>query len=131
MEEAFGASLVGSHDNGCDDLWYKRWKRVVVGHNRLYEVPGGTVGCHFLVLLVSSITERYVKKGSDVPRLLTRRMSMWKSDCFDDLLVEAEQCTRKFGRLSESKSDKASSFSCAVDNQMCFKWSFVPNIDGA
>ena len=33
-----------------------------------------------------------VRVGSDVHRLLKRRMEMWKSNSFEALLCEAERC---------------------------------------
>ena len=127
MEEAFGANLVGGYGNEGDNLWFKRWQRVIALPKRLYDVPGGAVGRHFVDLLSDEVgllsegtdkSERLivclsvllqrdtmVQKGLDVQRPLSKRMDMWQGGCIDELLVDLDRCARKFGRLSTSKPE--------------------------
>ena len=48
MMIAFGASLVKSRGNGCEDVWYCKWKIVAVVQSVQYDLPGGTKGHHFV-----------------------------------------------------------------------------------
>ena len=46
-----------------------------------------------------------VRRGTDIHRLLARRLQHWKEHCFEDLVNETERCTRQLPR-SRFKDEK-------------------------
>ena len=120
MSQAFGAPLIRSDHDGtnCENIWFKHWSRIVAVRSRHYDLPGGSVGREFVTLLSdevalvsngSFISERLivllevilqrdtmVVKGTDIRRLLKRRMEMWRLEHYDELLFEFERCAKKW-----------------------------------
>ena len=100
--QAFGTTLLKSE---LRDVWYSRRQRVINLNSRQYDLPGGAVGREFVDLLNMEIkmlnseltkSERFitflvailqrgsmVKKGTDVRRLLKRRINAWKDEQFE------------------------------------------------
>ena len=93
----------------------------------LYDLPGGSIGKEFVGLLADEIRvlcnslvkserlivfcglllqrDNMVKKGSDIRRLLKRRMDTWRKGCFDELLYECIRCARQSPRGSGKPID--------------------------
>ena len=93
-----------------------------------YDLPGGSVGRHFVDMLANEInhllhglerSERLlvflsvilqrdysVKKGSDIRRLLMRRLSMWSDGLIDELVEEKLRCSKRFVNVSKLDKDK-------------------------
>ena len=130
LMKAFGATLAVDCGDNRDDIWYCRWKRVIAVRGNHYDLPGGAIGRHFVDLLSDEVcslsrgafkSERLivflsvmlqrdimVKKGTDVRRLLSRRMSLWQEGCIDLLIDEYERCTRRFSKPRSDKMDRSS-----------------------
>ena len=111
MEKAFGGVMLNTDGGDSDDKWFCRWKQLVSLSGNLYDLPGGNVGKEivgFLANEISMLTEkrvnserfiifcrialqrdRLVEKGSDVRRLLKRRIDAWRNINFDELVQEA------------------------------------------
>ena len=107
---AYGACFLGLDGGEQINEWGQRWKRVVSIRGQQYDLPGGSVGREFVNLLTNevsmlsrgeAISERLfvfcgvvlqrdsmVKKGTDIRRLLKRRMDSWKQNRFDELVYE-------------------------------------------
>ena len=120
FQRAFGASLLYSEGGCYDDPWYKLWARLFVIKNCHYDLPSGSVGRDFVNLLSSEInllgrgssqSERVlvflsamlqwdpkVWKGTDICRLLDRRLQNWKKCNFENLVTEVEWCSRQLHR---------------------------------
>lgn len=108
MEKPFGGVMLNTNGGDSDDKWFCRWKQLVSLFGNLYDLPGGNVVKEFVGLLpdeISMLTEkrvnserfiifcrivlqrdRLVKKGSDVRRLLKRRIDAWRNENFDELV---------------------------------------------
>ena len=89
-------------------------EKVVTTRIELYDLPGGSIGKEFVGLLADEIRvlcnslvkserlivfcglllqrDNMVKIGSDIRRLLKRRMDTWRKGCFDELLYECIRC---------------------------------------
>ena len=129
LMKAFGATLTVDCGDNLDDIWYCRWKRVIAARGIHYDLPGGATGRHFVDLLSDEVRslshgafkserlivflsvmlqrEIMVKKGTDIQRLLSRRMSLWQEGCIDLLIDEYECCTRRFSKPHLDKMDEA------------------------
>ena len=129
LMKAFGATLTVNCGDNRYDIWYCRWKRVIAVCGIHYDLPGGAIGYHFVDLLSDEVcflrrgafkSERLivflsvmlqcdiiVKKGIDIRRLLSRRMSLWQEGCIDLLIDEYEHCTRRFSKPHSDKMDEA------------------------
>ena len=114
MVRAFGANVLNSDGGERRDEWSCRWKKVVMTHVKLYDLPRGCIGKEFVGLLADEIRmlcncivkserlivfcglllqrDNMVKIGSDIRRLLKRRMDTWRKGCFDELLYECIRC---------------------------------------
>ena len=102
---------------GCfDNSWSKLWLRLVAIKNCHYDLPSGSVGRDFVNQLSSEIdllpqgsmrSERVlvfistmlqqdsmVRKGTDICRLISRRLQQWKDSIFDELVTDSERCAR-------------------------------------
>ena len=115
IREAFGESLIR---NTCiaDDIWSKRWQKIVSTKWRHYNLPNGTVAKELIDLLAHEVTQLHsgatrserlivflglmlhrdemVKKGQDIRRLLARRIQEWKSEKHAELMQDFERCTK-------------------------------------
>ena len=117
MKTAFGAALVRSEvPMATADVWVRRWTTVANLKGKLYHVPGGSVGRKYVeqlslevsylaagnfpferLMVFSAVVlqrNRLVRKGSDIRRVLERRLMMWSNNEFDLLLEEAVKCDR-------------------------------------
>ena len=125
MIQAFGATLLKSELGDIEDVWYSRWQRVINLNSRQYDLSGGAVGREFVDLLNMEIkmlnsgltkSERFitflvailqrdsmVKKGTDVRRLLKRRMDAWKDEQFEALIYEVERCANHQRKQSSTE----------------------------
>ena len=95
MQRAYGESFIHSSGEDVTDIWFQYWKNVVKLQGRLYVLPGGAVGCHyvdllseegshlavghypadrFIVFLHSCLKGLNDKKAADIRRVLERRM---------------------------------------------------------
>ena len=128
MYEAFGATLLHSEGGDREDIWGVRWLKAVRLKCQHYDLPGGAVGREFVSLLseeMSSLSrgeakserlivflvvmlqrDGLVKKGSDVRRLLKRRIDAWREDMFEELLHEAERCAHQLHKPQRGKADE-------------------------
>ena len=57
-----------------------------------------------MIVFISVVLQRdnMVKKGSDICRLIKRRMDMWKKEQFDELFYEFERCSKQHRTSSTS-----------------------------
>ena len=116
IHKAYGAPLICSVGGPFNSVWCQHWSIIIQHRGLLYSLPGGTVGKHYVellneelkllcngvypaerVLVFSAIVlqrDRSVCKGSDIRRLLNRRLSLWRDGSFDVLLQEAECCDK-------------------------------------
>ena len=128
MKIAYGKPLLRSDGVHQNDYWHARWKRVVHLSSKQYHLLGGSVGRRYVDLLVDEVhhladgsepservivfcsvmlqRDKMVKKGSDVRRLLNRRMSLWKDEKFDILIQEAERCDRALPKVTKHTNEK-------------------------
>ena len=124
MNEAFGATLVQCNVIDSSNPWYNKWQKLVSKRTSYYYIPNGAVGRDFTQLLTQEVTllnqgscksermivfigvvlqrDNMVKKGSDICRLIKRRMDMWKNERFDELFYEFERCSKQHRTSSTS-----------------------------
>ena len=94
--------------------WVRRWSAIDHLGGSLYFVPGGFIGCknvdqlsaevsHLaagnfpldILMVFSAIIlqrDRMVRKGSDIRRVMEKRLERWSNDKFDALIEEAVKC---------------------------------------
>jgi hypothetical protein len=126
MDTAFGARLNQSAPFCSNGEWYQRWLTIVHLDNKLYHIPGGSIGRQYVDLLCSETTllaegtysserlmvfsavmlqrDRLVRKGIDIRRVLRRRMGMWQDGEFDLLVEEAIRCNKSLRRTTSPKA---------------------------
>ena len=119
--------MLHSEGDCYEDSWCKLWLWLVSFKNCHYDLPTGSVGKDFVVLLSSEIdllaqgsvrSERVlvflsamlqrdpmVQRGTDIRHLLARRLQRWKDHCFEDLVNETERCAWRLPR-SRFKHEK-------------------------
>ena len=124
MNEAFGATLVQCNVVDSSNPWYNKWQKLVSKRTSYHYIPNGAVGRDFTQLLTQEVTllnqgscksermivfigvvlqrDNMVKKGSDICRLIKRRMDMWKNERFDELFYEFERCSKQHRTSSTS-----------------------------
>ena len=127
MRKAYGATVIPSVDSQLDSEWYSRWKQLVQHVGNHYVLPGGAIGRRYVDLLTEEVShlavgnypservlvfssvmlqrDRMVKKGTDVRRLLERRITLWRDGKFDLLFQEAERCNRALQRHKRTPID--------------------------
>lgn len=113
----FNAPLINSDGGGEEDEWHLRWKSAMRLQGRQYSLPQGSVGRKFVDILANEIQtvirrvnssekifffcatvlqkDKLINIGSDIRRLITKRMDMWCNNLFDELLQEAVRCNRQ------------------------------------
>ena len=126
MYKAFGATLQNSEGGDKHETWYKRWAKTVHFKCQQYDLPGGAIGREFVSLLSEEVSrlassevkserlivftvvmlqrDAMVKKGSDVRRLLKRRMDAWRAGQIDELF-EVERCAQQLPKPPKSKQN--------------------------
>ena len=124
MSKAYGTSLTQSVNSQQESEWYLRWKQLAQHFGNHYVLPGGSTGHKYVAVLAEEVShltvgnyppERVlvfssavlqrdcmVKKGTDVRRLLEKRISLWKEEKFDLLLQEAACCNQALRRSQHS-----------------------------
>ena len=127
FQDAFGAQLLHFEGGSYDNTWCKLWLRIVSFKNCHYDLPTSAVAHDFIDLLSSEISllargversewvlaflsvvlqrDPIVRKGTDIRRLLCRRLKGWKGEKFESLVCDAECCARQFTR-PRKKDDK-------------------------
>jgi len=112
--KAYGAPLLHSDGGECNNAWCQRWAKVIHHTGNHYILPGGATGRHYVDVLTEEVKQlaagnysservlvfsavilqrdRMVCTGSDVRRLIERRLTLWKEGSFDILLQEADRC---------------------------------------
>ena len=125
MYKAFGATLQNSEGGDKHETWYKRWSKIVHFKCQQYDLPGGAIGREFVSLLSEEVSrlassevnserlivftvvmlqrDAMVKKGTDVRRMLKRRMDAWRAGQIDELMFEAERCAQQLPKPPKSK----------------------------
>lgn len=126
----FGAKIV-NNEGGQDTIWRLRWKKSIKLSGNQYNLPQGNIGRHFIDLLATEITDlvnelpkngfserifiycssilqrdSLITKGSDIRRLINRRLEMWRTGQFDELLQEAERCNKKISRYKKQQDSE-------------------------
>ncbi len=137
MVRAYGESLV-QESQSIDpppDVWYSRWLTIVQLSGKHYSLPGGPVGRKYVnqlskelsyftagtysserFLVYSSVVlqrHRSIRKGSDIRRILERRLGMWSAEDYDTLIQEAVRCDKSLvnrNKFSDSRSHITSIF---------------------
>ena len=117
MVKAFGAKLCYTAvPDVPENDWIERWSTIARLKGRLYHVPGGSVGRHYVDLLSTEVAHlsagnfpserlmvfsavilqchRMIKKGSDIRRVMEKHMEKWSNDDFDTLVEEAVGCDK-------------------------------------
>ena len=128
---AYGGKLLGSGGEISLEKWHIWWVQLVSSLGSLYDLPGGNVGKRFVDVLADEISnvvdrressERFivycrvvlqrdsgVKRSSDVRRLIKRRLDLWSSGNFGELVQEAVRCSsqgvRKGNKGSANSED--------------------------
>ena len=119
--------MLHSEGGSYDNTWCKLWLHIVSFKNCHYDLPTGAVAHDFIDLLSSEISllargverservlaflsvvlqrDPMVRKGTDIRRLLCRRLKGWKEEKFESLVCDAEHCARQFTR-PRKKDDK-------------------------
>lgn len=128
LKQTFGASL--DHKIiAVDEMWCKRWNKIVSSSRHYYDLPGGAVEREFvdvlaeevnlfkrssvcsqrLIVLLALMLQRdsMVNKGRDIRRLLKRHMMTWKSEHFDEILFDFKRCLKHHKRCNHMKSDES------------------------
>lgn len=113
----FGAPLINSEGPQDNDEWHVRWLLAMKLKGRQYILPQGSVGRQFVDTLANEIQavanrlnpsekifflcstvlqrDKMIKNGSDIRRLIKRRLDMWNNALFDELIQEAIRCDRQ------------------------------------
>uniref|UniRef100_A0A8D8WJ63 Reverse transcriptase domain-containing protein n=1 Tax=Cacopsylla melanoneura TaxID=428564 RepID=A0A8D8WJ63_9HEMI len=132
IQKAYGAPLINSYGDESDSVWHVRWKIALQlrgkHYNSEYQLPQGAVGRQFVSTLAEEIQsiadkkhvsdrtmffcavllqrEKSVTKGSDIRRLLKKRLDLWREEKFDELLHEAQRCDRQLGKNRNDSVDE-------------------------
>ena len=136
FQNAFGAPLLHSEGGPRVDVWCKLWLRIVSFRNCHYDLPSGTISHDFIELLSSEVSllarglvksewvlvflsamlqrDPMVRRGTDIRRLLSRRLKDWRGEKFNSLVCEAERCARQFvgPRRKDEKDYAIALFTC-------------------
>ena len=127
----FGHGLLCSDGEISLDKWHVWWKQLVLSYGSLYDLPNGNVGKKFTSILADEIvnlsekkvtSERFivfcrvilqrdngVRKGSDVRRLVQRRLDLWSNGNFEELVQEAIRCCSQGKRRYKKGNDEGDS----------------------
>ena len=108
-----GTHLHGGAGSAVDAMWQRRWKALIAGPHRFYELPRGKVAHRFLALLIAEWkgcregrwnSERPLclaacilhrlngmkMKACEIRAILTQRMDVWEAGRFDTLVTSVE-----------------------------------------
>ena len=114
-EEYFVCTCVMNDNNNDNDNDNNNNNNSFISHNGVVanDNTGGSVGHHYVeqlskevlylangtfpserLMVFSAVVLQRIKKGSDIRRVLDRRLQMWSTDEFDPLIDEAVRCDR-------------------------------------
>ncbi|CAB0015791.1 unnamed protein product [Nesidiocoris tenuis] len=121
FQRGFGAPLLNADaEQPTNSAWYDRWKKAMRLQGRQYALPQGSVGRHFVRILANEIQavandhnsserifvfcatvlqrDKGVSGGTDIRRIIQKRIDMWNEEHFDEMLTEAEKCDRRLSK---------------------------------
>ena len=142
--KAYGQGLLLSDGGNKDNVWFRHWSTIVhLPVLSQYDLPSGRVGREFVVALSDEVLglsrrreqserlivfmavllqrDNFVKKNSDIRRLLQRRLSLWKDSHFGELVAECVRCAGYKSKGRKSSKLQGDAHDCKVFTRLVLR----------